>query len=407
MAPRLLGDRPRHDARGLATALQLLQGRRCVRRANNDVGLRSGRDGLGHLFGDVAPDGHHAPERTERVGLERPPVGGDEIAGHGGAARVGVLDDGHRDLAGPGVSGQLVDQPPRRVAVEDVQVGQRAARVLDHAVPPAGRPRLAVARASLVRVLSVAQQLGAFEREVQGRREDLGQLGLLDVGSGGAREVPDGCGPAGVEPGDDGRVVGGSVGERGPGEPATGRRRERAGDPQLLEHGRVVGRRGDDADVLVVLGRRPHHGRAPDVDELDGGVGGERIEIRHHQVDGIDPEGRQVVEMLGLGAVGEDPAVDLGVEGLDPPTEHLGRAGHLCHLDVGDVGLAQRGRRVAAGDQLPAQFREALGQLDQALLVVDGQQRPHDVISCTAPRLSGWMPRPASSSASAQATVAG
>ena len=36
---------------------------------------------------------------------------------------------------------------------------------------------------------------------------------------------------------------------------------------------------------------------------------------------------------------------------------------------------------VAAGDQLPPQVREALGQLDQALLVVHRQQGPHDVIS--------------------------
>ncbi len=212
-------------------------------------------------------------------------------------------------------------------------------------------------------------------------REDLGQLGLLDVGGGGAREVPDGRRPSGVEPGDDGGVVGGGVGEGGPGEPATRRRRERAGGAQLLEHGGVVGRRRDDADVLVVLGRRPHHGRAADVDELDGGVGGERVEVRHHQVDGIDAVGRQVVEVLGLGAVGEDAAVDLGVEGLDPPAEHLGRAGHLRHLGVGDARLAQLGRGVAAGDQLPAQVGEALGQLDQALLVVHRQQGPHDVIS--------------------------
>ncbi len=162
---------------------------------------------------------------------------------------------------------------------------------------------------------------------------------------------------------------------------------ERAGRPQLLEHRGVVVRRGDDPDVLVVLGGGAHHGRAADVDELDGRVRGERVQVRDHQVDGVDAVGLQVGQVLGLGAVGQDPAVDLGVEGLDPSAQHLGRAGDLGHLDVGDAGLAQRRRRVAAGHQLPPQVREALGQLDQAFLVVDRQQRPHDVISCTAPSL--------------------
>ena len=73
-----------------------------------------------------------------------------------------------------------------------------------------------------MRVLAVAQHLGALQGEVQRRRQDGGQLGLLGVGLGGALEAVDRCGPAGVEPGDDGRVVGRGVGEGGPGQPAPG-----------------------------------------------------------------------------------------------------------------------------------------------------------------------------------------
>ena len=69
----------------------------------------------------------------------------------------------------------------------------------------------------------------------------------------------------------------------------------------------------------MVLGGGAHHGRAADVDELDRRVRGERVQVRDHEVDGVDAVGLQVGQVLGLGAVGQDPAVDLGVEGLDPP----------------------------------------------------------------------------------------
>ena len=139
--------------------------------------------------------------------------------------------------------------------------------------------------------------------------------------------------------------------------------------------------------MLVVLGGGAHHGGTTDVDELDRGVRGERVQVRHHEVDGVDAVRLEVGLVLGLGAVGQDAAVDLRVEGLDAPAQHLGRAGHLGDLGVRDAGLGQPGRGVAAGHQLPAQVREALGQLDQPLLVVDGQQCPHDVISSSAPSL--------------------
>ena len=287
-----------------------------------------------------------------------------------------------------GVTGQLVHQAPGGVAVEEVEVGELLPAVLHHGVPPTRRAGDAVARAALVRVLPVAEHLGALEGEVQRRREHRAQCGLLGVGGRGAVEIRDRGRAAGVEPGDDGRVVGGRVRERGTSEAAPRRRRQRARGAQLLEHDGVVRRRRDDPDVVVVLGRGAHHGRAADVDQLNGGIGRERVQVRHDEVDGLDVVRRQVVEVFGLGAVGEDPAVDLGVERLDAPAEHLGRAGHLRHLEMRDPGLGQLGRGVAAGDQLPTEVRETLRQVDQPLLVVDGQQGSHDVISGSAPSLS-------------------
>ena len=170
-------------------------------------------------------------------------------------------------------------------------------------------------------------------------------------------------------------------------------------------------------DVLVVLGRGTHHGRAADVDQLDGGVRRERVEVRHHEVDGLDAVGRQVVEVLGLGAVGQDPAVDLGVQGLDPPAEHLGRAGHLRHLEVGDARLGQLGRRCCRWRPAPTPGPRDPGPArpgPPCRRRTAGPSRRHlrssawhRCRSSLLDRSRASTPRPASSSPRAQATVAG
>ena len=60
------------------------------------------------------------------------------------------------------------------------------------------------------------------------------------------------------------------------------------------------------------------------------------------------------------------------------PPEHLGRAGHLGHLAVWATPAAARAAAVLPlATQLPAELDQPAGQLHQAGLVVDGQQRPH------------------------------
>ena len=71
---------------------------------------------------------------------------------------------------------------------------------------------------------------------------------------------------------------------------------------------------GDDGDGGVVLGGGAHHGGAADVDLLDAGVEGgtggdgvgEGVEVDDDEVDGGHAQGPELVEMLGLAAVGED-----------------------------------------------------------------------------------------------------
>ena len=137
--------------------------------------------------------------------------------------------------------------------------------------------------------------------------------------------------------------------------------------------------RSTTADVGVVLGRGPHHGRPADVDQLDATGRPERVEVARPRGRWPMPWASRSARCSGFDAVGQDPAVDAGVQGLDPAAEHLGRAGDRLHLGDGDPGLGQRRwpcrPRARASTPRSAQ---APGQVEQPGLVVDGQQRPPD-----------------------------
>ena len=182
---------------------------------------------------------------------------------------------------------------------------------------------------------------------------------------------------AGVEPLDDRRVVARRVGEGLTGQLHPGGRRQRPRRAQLLEHPPVVGGVDDHTDVLVVLRRGTDHGRAAHVDQLDRRVRGEGIEVAGHEVDQADVLALEIGQVIGLGPVGQDAAVDDRVEGLHPAAQHLRRPGQVGHLDVGDARGGQGRRRPAARHQLPTQVDQPLRQLDDPRLVMYRQQCPH------------------------------
>jgi hypothetical protein len=154
---------------------------------------------------------------------------------------------------------------------------------------------------------------------------------------------------------------------------------------QLIEDRRVASRRGDDRDVRVVLGRRPDHRGAADVDLLDelvprdpGPVGGrgERVEIHDDELERGDPGRDQRLPVGRPPAVGEDPAVDPRVERLDPPVEHLGKA--RDGRDVGDwqAGVAKGPRGAARRNELEAEIDEAPPERVEPRLVRNREQGP-------------------------------
>ena len=134
-----------------------------------------------------------------------------------------------------------------------------------------------------------------------------------------------------VEPGDDRGVVGGGVCEGVTGERATGRIAEGTRRAELGQN-IVVPRRVDDhADLGVVLRRRSDHCGATDVDQFFGAPGSvlevgharaERVEVADDEIDRVDVVFGHVGLMFGVGAIGKDPTVHLGMEGDDPMPEH-------------------------------------------------------------------------------------
>ena len=80
--------------------------------------------------------------------------------------------------------------------------------------------------------------------------------------------------------------------------------------------------------------------------------------------------------MLRVLADREQAAMDLRMQGLDPPVHHLGKAGEIG--DVADLKprLDEGAMRAAGRDQLDAEGGEAACEIDEAGLVGDGNQRP-------------------------------
>ena len=138
----------------------------------------------------------------------------------------------------------------------------------------------------------------------------------------------------------------------------------------------------DDDNVMEVLGRSPHHGRAADIDVLDGfGFGHVRfrdglfegIQVHHHQVDGFDAVLLHVFHVFRVAAYRQDAAVDLRVQGLHPAVHHFRGPGHVAHIGAGHAGLLQHLHGAAGGDDLHAVVVQEIAQLHDAGLIRNAQ----------------------------------
>ena len=317
------------------------------------------RDRLGRRFVERTVDGDDPAECRDGVARERGLVCLDQRVARGDAARIGVLDDHHRRRAVP----EFADQFERGIGVVVIVVAELLALHLPglgNAVHAARR--LGIERGNLVRVLAVPQ-LGLLDHR---HRHAIGEaLALIDM----------------REPAGDRRIISGGGG--------IGLGREFAA---LLQRGaatmdeRVVGGIGEDRDRIMVLGGRAHHRWAADIDILDdlvarGTFGNslhKRVKVDHNQVDRANIVCEHGSGVLGIVAHREQPAVDFGMQRLDPPVHHFRKAGEIGNVAHRQPGVAQRLRRSAGGDQLHAVRRERLAEFDDPALVGDREERALD-----------------------------
>ncbi len=353
-----LGRRGGQHPHVLPLGREQLQGAVVVAGRDEHVGLGVGHDLRRHRLGDGGVQRHDAAEGGHGVALERPVVGGQHAVGHGRPAGVGVLDhDGGRRPQ----LGQLVDQPPGGVGVVQVEVGKLHAAVLHHLVPPARPADLPVAGPPLVRVLAVAEGLGLFEGKMEGRGQAFACRSARRT-SWRWRRRRRRYGRRRRRPGAD----------ADPSDRAPSRRSSSS------TAGYSSGSTTEPTWAQFLAAARTMVGPPTSISSIDGWV---RNGYRLHTTIPIGsmPWPDRSDTCSGLERSASTPPCRRGVQGLDPPAEHLRRLGHRLHGGVGDPGLVQRRRGAAAGDQLVAQVDQAAGEVLQPGLVVHRQQDPHAV----------------------------
>ena len=197
----------------------------------------------------------------------------------------------------------------------------------------------------------------------------------------------------------DSAVVARGVVEGLAGKPETGFSRQLAiAGQELVGHQRVIRRLHHHRHVRMILGRGPDHGGAADVDLLDDLVerrlprhrGLERVQVHHHHVDGVDAQLFHLGAVLRLVPEGQDAAVDLGVERLDPAVHDFREPGDIRHLGHVDAVLSQQCGGPSRGQDLDAQSRQLFGKIDDTVLLGYANQRSFDLThGCRIPPCCG------------------
>ena len=180
----------------------------------------------------------------------------------------------------------------------------------------------------------------------------------------------------------DGGVIGGGVGEGLGCKPLALIQGETGAIGHTGSDQRIVGRIGDDGHGGVILGGASHHGRATNVDLLDGvgliGSGahgiGERIQVDNHQIERLDAELLELLGMLRVGHIGQNAGVNVWVQRLDAAIEAFGESSDIRHLSDMNSQFGQLLGGRTGGHNLGACLHERVGENFDAFLMKDGNQ---------------------------------
>ena len=234
--------------------------------------------------------------------------------------------------------------------------------------------RFTIKGRALVRVFAVAQGLHLVQLQGEHVREFLA---LRHAGWLGFNAFMQGAQVAG-----DHAVVGGSVRKHLFGQAKFGCTFDMT-RTQFCQHLGVVGRVDHHGHVGPVFGSGAQHGRAADVNVLDGhfqrAVGTRRglrkgVEVDHQQVNGVDAVFGQRCHVLGHITPRQQTTMDARVQGLDAAVQHLREAGHLRHFGDGQTRVGQQPRRATCRQERDVQSMQGLCKFDDAGFVRNREQ---------------------------------
>ena len=221
-------------------------------------------DAFCHFHGDLAVRSDHTTIGTHRVASMRLLVRLSDGGSNGKAARIVVLDHGNRNLRS-----EIPHGTPSCIGINIVVVAHRLATELFSMREAVLVQRIEIQRGLLVRILTIAQNMGT----IPGTGECNRELGLiqfrLTFGSrliDGSRLRPMLRGPL-----IDGGIIRRRVSECFAGQPATFLKGETFTVLDTGRDQRIIVRIRDDGHGGVVLRRSANHGRASDIDLFNSG----------------------------------------------------------------------------------------------------------------------------------------
>ena len=115
---------------------------------------------------------------------------------------------------------------------------------------------------------------------------------------------------------------------------------------------------------------RTDHGRAADIDVLDGGRqvaarlgdgGFERVEVNRDQIDRLDAV--LAHDVIVNAATAQDATVDFRVQGFHPTVHHFCKAGVVRDFNSGNAVVLQQLERTASGQDLDAEGFQFTGEI--------------------------------------------
>ena len=129
--------------------------------------------------------------------------------------------------------------------------------------------------------------------------------------------------------------------------------------------------------MRVVLCRTTNHRWSANVDQFNRRFRRERIEVGNDKVDCFDAVLLHIGAMFRIGWVGQDATVNLRMQRDDAMAKDGWESGEIGDIGDRNAGFSDDACRATAGNEIPTECIEFLGELNNAGLVVNGQKSPH------------------------------